>query len=542
MGMKPPKKVTNPDRPKTDQPDRNNPAEGSTHPQTPLPSTGMTGLHPDGRLITPEHPLTPGSQAPAIEIFDLPGDTLISRTTTGLPLTNYYLAPRLAERLPAADPATALRSIASGRQYVDLENGWTVLVGLDAQGHLRARQTSELAPSGPRLERVAGTLEWRPVQPDSHAIGDSELIISRRPLPDEDEATPAKRPRRTDESEIDETSPTDPPAPLAPQPPRAEPWKNWGISPQHMSPEDITAGDLRYRVLPHGSVPAPLVVYVKNPAHPDYDFDSLQGILIHDIEQQPRGAIQIPPTQRWEVDPTLPFRGPLPTYVATYFPELTTASLVNVARQQFYLANSSDKATSAGLTTLRQTFNDWKTSNISPRPGLADPLLMLAVTQMPPGLKANRILEFPALPDRSPLHRLEFDPEKFTDAWRYFISTQSAVDLKRFMARLLIRNGYTVFKPTDSTTFPALVFKRTGHDFVFYMTLHRAHGRRLHIPESSNQALLEHRMSDFIGPRAVRAVQDARTANKLIWLRGGSHIVSGSPSSVFIVRMDNLEI
>ncbi|MCW8278389.1 hypothetical protein IMF27_24790 [Pseudomonas sp. PCH199] len=109
---------------------------------------------------------------------------------------------------------------------------------------------------------------------------------------------------------------------------------------------------------------------------------------------------------------------------------------------------------------------------------MADPLLMLPIVPMSPGKGTARVLELPVLADHAPLQRLTFDPRKFREEWQYFTTTQYAGDIKRFMASLLTRHGYTVFEPTIAQSYPALVFQRTGHDFVFYMTLHRVHGKK----------------------------------------------------------------
>ncbi|MCW8278388.1 hypothetical protein IMF27_24785 [Pseudomonas sp. PCH199] len=206
------------------------------------------------------------------DIIDLPAGTQLSRVITEQPISNYYLAPKLVERLPAPDPETAIRSIISGRQYVDLTDGATIALGKDLEGHFRARQMTELVPSGPRLERVEGTLKWRRVQPESVSTEDSELIVTRDRLPDDEreEAGPSKRPRPIDDAE----SSTDP-------------WKNWGIGPQHASPDDVTIDGVRYKTLPRSDAPEHPVVYIKNSEHLIYDFDLMQRVLTRDIQQQP---------------------------------------------------------------------------------------------------------------------------------------------------------------------------------------------------------------------------------------------------------------
>lgn len=484
-----------------------------------------------------DHRLAKGAQppevhTPAISITDLPPDTHISLITGDPPISRYHLAPRVADRLPEPEAGNGFRSIGSGRKYVDLVDGGTVPLGRDSEGHFRARFLTELIPSGPRLERVGNTLKWRWLAPDNVTIGDSELIVSRRPLPADQSSQPdaSKRPRLTDED-------TTPPATRIADP-DAEPWTRWGIAPQQASPEDVSIAGVRYKTLPRSGTPGDPIVYIKNPAHLTYDFDLIQRTLNLDPVKQPRGAIQVPPNNHWEIDPRLPFEGSLTDYVATYFPELTDISLLNVARAQFSLANGSSIATGIGLTTLRQVFNDWGTTNTLPRPELADPLLMLPLTPTTPGRGNARLLALPALSDPSPLRRLEFDPSKFQDTWDYFMVGQSASEFKRFMSGLLVRNGYAVFKTTSAPSYPTLVFRRAGHDFVYYMSLHRVRGDNLHLPFGTDRKFPPDRLLQQIGRPAMQAVEKAQTANKLIWLRGGSRVSASQPDAVFIVRTE----
>lgn len=495
-----------------------------TRPKAPLPanegSSGIRDLTPDPlprspavrphpELDAPQaHPISEHLQplealSPTIDVIDLPADLHISRTSTESTTSRYFLSPLLVERLPDPHLETGIRTINSKRRYVDLVEGGTVLLGIDEQGHFRASQMSELHPSGPRIERIGRTSKWRRAQPESLGSEDSQLIISHLPHAS------------------------------------SEPWADWGIDVQHASPHDINIEGVQYKTLPPGNAPSHPIVYIKNPAHLIYDFDLLNSTLRQTPEQQPRGVIRVPPTHHWQVDPKLPFDLSLTDYVATYFPELSETSLLNVARKQFVLANGSDTATNAGLTTLRQVFNDWKSAGITPQPELADPLLMLPVSPITPRTAGSRTVELAFHSDQLPLERLIFDPRKFRTEWQYFTTAQSAVDIKRFMFDLLTRNGYTVFKPTGAQSYPALVFQRTGHDFVFYMTLHRVHGQKIHLLSTSDQGFAPHRAVELIGTPAMHAVQKAEAANKLIWLKGGSQFSANRPESVFIVRTDD---
>ncbi|MHC8382524.1 hypothetical protein [Pseudomonas sp. LB3P14] len=488
----------------------------------------------------------PDSRPPMIEIIDLPADMQIRHTTTERPIGSFFLAPSLVNRLPQPDLQSGFRS-AGPYTYVDLVEGATVLIGRDAQNQFRARLSNELVASGPLLERVEGTPQWRRILPGSRAGADtSQLVITRRRLPDDEPPIVPPKRRHTDDDESPVAGEETPP----PEPSRSfsdsrtpqgstighlpDPWKGWGIGSHNPSPDDIRVDGIQYKVVPRGTPNDP-IVYIKNPTHFIYNYDVLDDILRTDLLQQPRGAIRVPPANHWEIDPTLPFQRPLTEYVATYFPELSATSLGNVAFHQFLLANGSETATGSGLTLLRQTFNDWKTGNIHPRPQLAEPLLMLPILPTS-GAGTVRITELPLSVPGGPLQRLDFDPIRFQQEWLYYMNTQSAVDLKRFMASLLTRNGYAVFDPSPSNSFPALVFQRTGHDYVFFLSLHRIRGRRINqtLDLDSNSSSL--RLNLQVGARAAQAVQDAHKANKVIWLRGGSQILASYPDTVFIAR------
>ncbi len=502
-----------PTRPKTDTPDTT-PVVRDTTPDTPTPPRLMPDTLIDPTLTHPawQLPAPPVTRRQMIEIYDLPAETHVRDSTVQRPIGSYFLAPGLVNRLPPPDLLNGIRS-AGRHAYVDLVEGGTVQIGPDAQNGMRARLSNELLASGPLLERVEGTLVWRPVltgnAPDA---GTSQLFISRHRVPDDEpSAVPSKRPR------LEET-----------------PWNGWSIDPQHATPGDIRVDGIQYKVIPRGNANDP-IVYIKNPNHLIYDFDLLDRTLRLDPQQQPRGAIQVPPAQHWQIDPTLPFERPLTNYVSQYFPELSATSLENIAFHQFVLANGANIATGSGLTLLRQTFNDWKTGNSHPRPQLADPLLMLPILPTSGG-GAIRVIELPTPTPGGPLQRLDFDPALFRQEWLYSTNTQSAVDLKRFMATLLTRNGYAVFDPSPSNSFPALVFKRTGHDYVFFISLHRIRGRKINQTLNVDQHSASLRLHIQVGAAAAAAVIAAHATHKVVWLRGGPQTLANADDTVFIVR------
>ncbi|WP_141676550.1 hypothetical protein [Pseudomonas bananamidigenes] len=463
------------------------------------------------------------SRHASLEIADLPAETHVTPVVSHAPIEHFFLPPNQLSRLPAPNALSGIRELGTQRHFVDLQEGGTVLLGIDAENHYRARLNSDFRPSGPRVERVEGTLTWRVKPAVEGASGnESRLSLKRLRNPDDDSAETAVAPKRASTSTGEEWS---------------DPWKKWDASLQQPSAGGIEVDGIRFLLVPRGTDPDHPIVYIRNPEHWMYDFDYLERILGTDLMQQPRGAIRVPPANRWEVDPSLPFQRPLKQYIGAFFPQLSETSVNKVARHQFSLANNGDMATGVGLTRLRQTFNDWKRGNSTPHPALADPLLMLpTLTTSGSGPGLSRTLELPALTAEGSLQRLDFDLTR--QEWDYFKTTQSGVDLKRLMSGILVRQGYDVYMPTPSTTFPALVFRRENHPFVFFISLHRVRGRKIHQPLSFGPDTVDARLNTQIGYPALQEILQAHAENRLVWLKGGSQIHASQPDSIFIVRDD----
>ncbi|WP_236182466.1 MULTISPECIES: hypothetical protein [Pseudomonas] len=473
-----------------------------------------------------DQPGTPAQSTPSrpvpLEIVDLPLETHITPVIVHAPIEHFFLPPNQLSRLPAPNALSGIRELGTQRHFVDLQEGGTVLLGIDSENHYRARLNSDYNPSGPRIERVEGTLTWR-VKPSDESAGDndSRLTFKRLRTPDDDpgEVVASKRPST---STGDDGS---------------DPWKRWAAPPQHASFGSLEIDGTQFLLVPRGTDPDHPIVYIKNPEHWVYDFDYLERILDTDLMQQPRGAIRVPPANQWEVDPNLPFQHPLKQYVAAYFPRLSETSVAKVARHQFSLANDGDMATGVGLTRLRQTFNDWKSGNSAPRPRLADPLLMLPVLPTSgSGSGFSRTLDLPNASPQGPLERLDFDLTR--QEWDHFTKTQSGTELKRMMTGILTRQGYDVFPPTMANAFPALVFRRKNHPFVFFISLYRVKGRKIHQPLNSDPNATDARLNTQIGYAALQEILQAHAEKKLVWLKGGSQVLTSQTDTVFIVRDD----
>ncbi|MBT2340539.1 MULTISPECIES: hypothetical protein [Pseudomonas] len=524
-----PKRNTRPTVSTPDAPHATRDRETQTSPASPVRTEGadQAPVSPPGRQTEPAEPPLPTIRLSEITTQVLTGDGSVS-----VSLDNYYLPPELVPLLSEPDANSGIRTFRT-RTYVELAEGGTVLLGRDAQDHYRARSSAELIASGPRLEQVEGSLLWRRIpQPVVTDGSDSTLTITLHTLPEED-STEVSTPKRPRLSEPQGAAPGDGTSVFS---------KNWGVEPRFM-PEFITINGVHYKVVTRVDAREFPITYIQHPTHAAYDFDVMEATLRHTPDEQPRSAIRVPPHDHWEIDPRLPFEKPLTAYVRDAFPEVTTVTLGNIARKQFELANNSTFADAAGLTALRQIFHSWKNGTPSPHPEWTDPLLMLPILPTSSGAtSASRAIDLPVPSATGALDRLDFDPLWFQREWNFFTSTYSPMDLKRFMAGLLTRNGYTVMEPNTFNSFPALVFRRTGHDYVFFMSLHRTRIPKLSLPTHMNPNTTGINLETQVGEAAAQVVKDAHQANKIVWLKGGSQIRPNFADTVFIIRDDNARL
>ena len=521
-----PRRNTRPNIPKSspDTPHSSRDTTPETTFNNPMRGEGadQASISPTGRQIE-----APESQTPTIQISEIAWQTAIQDAPIRVSLDNYYLPPELVPLLSEPDATSGIRTFRT-RTYVELAEGGTVLLGRDAEQHYRARSSTELVASGPRLEQVEGSLLWRRVADQEMPHG-SDTDLHHWPADDEpSQAAAPKRPRTA--SEQSETSLQSAPTFQ----------KNWGVDPKFTPSELITIDNVHYKMVTRTEARESPITYIQSPAHPTYDFDLLDAILRHTPDEQPRGVIQVPPDNHWEIDARLPFKKPLTAYVRDRFPEVTTATLENIARKQFELANNSSFATTGGLTALRQIFSSWENATHSLHPHWSDPLLMLPILPTSSASRgAARSIALPVPSSTGTLDRLDFDPLRFQRQWLYFMTTYSPVDFKRFMAALLTRNGYTVMEPNSFNSFPALVFRRTEHDYVFFMSLHRTRIPKISLPMYMDPTTAGTRLETQVGDDAAKVVKDAQKADKIIWLKGGTEIRPGIADTIFIIRDDN---
>jgi hypothetical protein len=265
------------------------PGASTTSPETPftLPDVGPPALHrlplniaPHGEDRVPVDHLrapvqSPSSRHAPLEIVDLPAETHITPVVVHVPIEHFFLPPNQLSRLPAPNALSGIRELGTQRHFVDLQEGGTVLLGIDSENHFRARLNSDYRPSGPRVERVEGTLTWR-VKPSDESAGgsDSRLTLKRLRNPDDDPQD-VVAPKRSSTSTGEEWS---------------DPWKKWDAPPQQASIGGIEVDGIRFLLVPRGTDPDHPIVYIKNPEHWVYDFDYMERILGTDLMQQPRGG------------------------------------------------------------------------------------------------------------------------------------------------------------------------------------------------------------------------------------------------------------
>jgi hypothetical protein len=306
------------------------------------------------------------------------------------------------------------------------------------------------------------------------------------------------------------------------------------IPAEAVPPHDISVDGERHRLLPRAT--DDLIVYIDEPAHPARDFDTLETLLHTDRHNQPRGAIRVPPENAWMIDPFMAFEKSMAAYVADQFPVFSSVTLHNVARKLFILANGSTTTTGAGLTSLRQTFNDWRVGNTASRAEMADPLLMLPTVAITPSSSlTERKLVVPQKVNGE-LTRIDLEVNYFRAEYDYYLAHPGGLNFKIYMAQMLRHAGYSVLTPTGGGAWPALVFTRMGHDRVFFLSLYRIRDNFISLPDTPDPRTAS-TLIDRIGEPASEVLLAADAGGKVIWLKGGIQQMADL-NTAFIVRDD----
>ncbi|RKS12729.1 hypothetical protein BJ917_5970 [Pseudomonas sp. WPR_5_2] len=531
--MKPPRKPK-PGTPETDPSIRNNQGEDGRTPWHHLPDPNIPGPAIDlpGNQ-RPEGQSDNSPQGPSIVVVDIstPGPLVIS--PSGITSDINFLPSALISRLPA--PLTdGLRHGQRNTMYAEIENEGVTLVRRRDDGEYQASSANELTATGPVLERIAGTVFWRRKttdapgrNPQSSSSTDEQPgpSTNKRPRLDEDDSDLAQAHPLLSDLLTQPASPIDLSSAL---------WKNWGSSTKPQSANSIEIEGLHYRVVPQGSLANTEVALMEHPRFSPSRYEAFEEMLQDDLSLQPRWAVK--QNGEWKVPDNLyPFDKSLTGYIAETFRDYSDETLNTVARTLFNRADHSEVINSRGLMVLKQTFRNWANASSAtiPRRELADPLLMLPVITRTTN---TGWLALPPSDAAVTLRRLDFAPHRFPEEWRNFSANPSNFNLKRLVATVLVRNGYSVFPLTNEHQGSTLVFTRANHDAVFFLKLGRVEGHAIRDITPPGNELSDPHLTARIGEQARTALLTAHDQNKVVWLLGGTQITASGWQSVFIIR------
>lgn len=483
-------------------------------------------------------PLTFAPGVPGLPLTRLEGQTtwqirrperLSNRPASATPNLPSYISPADAMTLSKPELATeGLRYNRLRQTFVTTVDG-TVMVRKNKDGEYQQAFASTSNAPDVFFEQIPGTVFWRQKPPG--AKPSQTPAQSSQPGEQTDQATPgpSKRPRLAEAAET-LTASTAKPSSDNDQTPYF--WLPWGHLNKPAHTESVQLGWLHYPIVPVGSNTAPTVYFVCHPEFFPSGFDAFENMLKNAPEQQPVATFRIG-SDPGEVHPGKRFfEEPITTSVARAFPDFSQATTTAVARRLFELADHSPTITGTGLINVQAVLHQWKQLPFSTAPDFADPLNMLAIAP-DIDLGGKRLIPMPSQTD-SELQRLTFDPQHFSSAWNHYKTYPSDLNLRRLLGALLVGCGYELFPLTYEHRMPTLVFKRAGHDQIFFLKLGAISQAGLtHVPGNE---LTEPSLPARIGQDAFTALTDAATRNKVVWLIGGVLKVASTPDSVFIIR------
>ncbi|BBP69795.1 hypothetical protein PHLH6_17990 [Pseudomonas sp. Seg1] len=433
-----------------------------------------------------------------------------------------YLAPHLAAALTKADLSSdGVRYDKHKKTYVDTADG-TVMVRKNNDGAYRETSASELSPSGPELEAVAGTKLWR-----------RKALDTAEPTRTADEPTPGPSKRaRLDDPQEPEAPTAANSAIMAEQTPYF--WLPWGHLHQPTTGESIQLGWLHYSIVPVGSAPhrLPKVYYLQHPEFAPTHFAGFERMLQTAPELQPVATFRIG-TEPGEVRPGKRlFEKPLTQSVAETFIDFSNFTARAVARRLFELSDDSPTVTGTGLSNIQNVLSQWNQKPFPTTPAFADPLNMLPVAN---SIEVSGKKVIPLHPQvEGDLQRLMFDPQHFPFEWKNYKKEPTDLNLRRLVGALLIRSSYDVFPLTHDHRKPTLVFRRSNHDEVFFLKLGTV--EHIGLSHTPGNELADPGLSARIGSEAYTALSTAAVKGKVVWLIGGVMKVESNPEAVFILR------
>jgi hypothetical protein len=445
-------------------------------------------------------------------------------TATDTPLPS-YLSPEDANTLTRADASSAgIRYNKLKQAFVDTAEG-TVMVRKNSQGEYQHVSANTRSAPDIMFEQIPDSLLWRrkttPSQP-----GISTGVPRRTAEPAD---SPSKR-ARLDPSEQPVTTP--PPAASLPNDQTPFFWLPWGHLNKPPVVESIQLGWLHYPIVPVGSNRTPKVYFVQHPDFAPARFEGFEQMLRSAPSLQPVATFRIG-NDPGEIHPGKRiFEEPISQSVANTFPDFSAATARAVGKRLFELADNSAVITGTGLVNIQAVLHQWKQKPFPSAPAYADPLNMLVIAPSI-DVRGKKLIPMPSQSD-SELQRLTFDPQRFPIEWNHYKTWPTDLNLRRLLGALLIRCGYDVFPLTYEHRQPTLVFKREGHDPVYFLKLGSV--AQVGLSHRPGNELADPSLPSRIGSEAFRELTTAATQGKVIWLIGGVLKVESNPDSVFIIR------
>ncbi|VVP51287.1 hypothetical protein PS898_05346 [Pseudomonas fluorescens] len=403
----------------------------------------------------------------------------VTRTVT-MPEALEFLPTFLADTLtPSEKSAQGVRYDRASRPYVDTIEG-TIMVHRHPDGSYQHRSPQSLIPTGRMVEQIPGQKMWRFI----------------------------------------------------------EEWIAWGKKAKPETGESLALNGHHYPIVPVGTQAndATRVYFLQHPDFSPTHFDSFERMLHEAPDLQPV------PVWRSSESPLKvhvgekSFTQPLTESVREMFSEFSDSTARSVARMLFERADYSRTITSAGLLKLQRMTDQWRLKPQEAASWFAEPMDMLPVLpRVESGGKATILLP-PEV--NGPLQRLTFDPQRFRDDWTIYLQDPTLANLRLLVRGVLGRAGYKVatFTTLDSST---LVFLGKTRNTVYYLTLAQVNGNAVEVggsPAPGAAVLADPDLRARVGGTAYKALMDASTSNKIVWLQGGAHRDVFGRQSVFIIR------
>ncbi|MDR6913811.1 hypothetical protein J2X66_000658 [Pseudomonas sp. 3296] len=420
------------------------------------------------------------------------------------------------------------------RSYVELLDEGIVQVARNANGDYQATFGQEWTPSGPILERIGLTRFWRR-KPQTQAT-DQQAVHQQSSTVEE--AGPSKRLRlEENEEQPNITGPAQQTIPLYPtHPVKANPylWVSWGKVNKPQASESIQIGELHYQTVPEVKNVQRVLNYLQHPEFPPSRFDLFEQMLHAKPWLQPV-PIVLNSDGKWIVNSARRlFEKPMTESVSNVFPDFSPITSRAVAKKLFEHSGNSEVIAREGLYTTALTLDHWKE-----RVGIFDAKFENPIDLLPVASRVDHegtIISMVPATFGEPLHRLDFLPGHFQMEWDNFVADRSDYNLKRLASTVLIRNGYEVFPLLNEHRNPKLIFRRTGHDKVYFLKLGIVEKNAIElnpspIPEIASPALVLQ-----VGTEAQQALITANQQNNIVWLLGGFQTTPSGWQSVFIIR------